>query len=442
MAKLLNNVSVEVLVRRTYRCCNSTILGNDVLGKVHENRLGHNFLNELLGITYAGKEVESEFAKHFVFRPAREVVDDSIPFLLGNTSPSDPEILSFDDALALAIGRKHLMLGNGFSIALFPRIFTYRNLFEKAQEAGKLTERIADVFGLLKTTDFEQVMKSLQDASVLMEVYAKENASLAKRLRKDAERLQDVLAETISENHPNRPYEISDLQYASCRHFLSHFDGNIYTLNYDLLLYWTLMHEDIAPSIEHDDGFRTPEDGVKEYVTWDVQNTNRQRVYYLHGALHIYDAGAELLKFTWKNTDIALVDQIRDSLRQRHYPLIVTEGTSKQKKNRIQHSNFLGRAFRSFSSIEQNLFVHGHSLAKNDEHLLKLVDGGKVKRVFVGLHGNPSSESNRQIVERARCIPLRRSNHRPAEVFFYDALSAQVWDRPVKVKNSSTKKPR
>lgn len=344
-----------------------------------------------------------------------------------------PELISFKEALELAkgAGKKHLMLGNGFSIALFPGIFSYNTLFERANQSEKLSEEIAAVFQELNTTDFEMVMEALQNAAILVSVYENSNPALAKRLKQDAARLRDVLAETISENHPSRPYEIADEQYASCRRFLANFDGCIYTLNYDLLLYWTLMQSEIVPEVESDDGFRDPENRDEEYVVWDVQNTNEQRIYYLHGALHVYDAGADLLKFTWSKTATPLVDQIKQSLAKRRYPLIVTEGNSQQKKDRIQHSSFLGRAYRSFSAISGSLFIYGHSLAENDEHLLKLIDKGKTKRIFVGIYGDAASERNMAIIERARKIPGRRKPRNPAEVHFFDAGSAHVWDGKV-----------
>ena len=109
----------------------------------------------------------------------------------------------------------------------------------------------------------------------------------------------------------NGPTTSRPEQYTSCRQFLSHFDGHIYTLNYDLLLYWTLMQDELKPELKSDDGFRDVEEGSADYVVWDVQNSGMQRIHYLHGALHIFDAGAELKKFVWSKTDIALVDQIR-----------------------------------------------------------------------------------------------------------------------------------
>jgi hypothetical protein len=355
-------------------------------------------------------------------------------------SKNSIELISFAKAVSLSegCGNRHLLLGNGFSIALFPKIFTYNTLLESAKASGKLSSEIGKAFEKLETTDFERVMESLEAAATLVEQYEKSNPKLAKKLREDAALLREILAETIALNHPERPNRISDDQYASCRRFLANFNGHIYTLNYDLLLYWTLMHSAIAPAVKSDDGFRNSDNDKAEYVTWEVENTVEQRIHYLHGALHIYDAGAELLKFTWSKTNIALVDQIRESLNKRHYPLVVTEGTSNQKKDRIQHSNFLGRSYRSFSAIQGCLFVYGHSLAENDEHLLRLVDHGKVKKVFVGIYGKASDERNQQIIERAQLFATRRKSGTVPEVHFFDAESAQVWDSPDPETSGST----
>ena len=184
------------------------------------------------------------------------------------------------------------------------------------------------------------------------------------------------------------PSGVSPTAYSACRTFLAHF-GTIYTLNYDLLLYWTLMQDELTPAITGDDGFRTPESGPATYVTWEVENSDQQNVFYLHGALHIFDAGAELKKYTWVNTGVRLIDQVRDALKDDLYPLIVAEGESAQKKSKIMHSNYLSRGYRSLPKVTGALFVYGHSLADNDEHILRLVEG-KVKQVFISLYGDPS----------------------------------------------------
>ena len=101
-------------------------------------------------------------------------------------------------------------------------------------------------------------------------------------MNKDMLAIREALAATIAESHPDRPHDVTVDEYRACKTFLSNFEC-IYTLNYDLLLYWTVMQDEIEPEVKHDDGFRTPYTGVAEYVTWEVQNTKKQNTYYLHG---------------------------------------------------------------------------------------------------------------------------------------------------------------
>lgn len=338
-----------------------------------------------------------------------------------------PKILSFQQALKRTsdANKRHLLLGNGFSIACRSDIFTYGKLFDRA-DFKDLPDTARAAFKALKTTDFEVVMRALRQAADLAAVYTKKEPDLAKRLRHDADGLREVLVQTIAGSHPERPGSIAAGQYRSCREFLANF-STYYTLNYDLLLYWTLMQDEIEPPLECDDGFRQPEDGPEDYVTWDVDRTDAQSVHYLHGALHVFDAGAEIQKYTWCNTGKALIDQIREALEAGKYPLFVAEGSANEKLARIQHSGFLNRAYRSFAHIGGPLFIFGHSLAGNDEHILHLIDKGRMNPVVVGLHGDPTSASNRRIIARAYEIPGRRPERRPAEIIFFDAATAKVW---------------
>ena len=73
-------------------------------------------------------------------------------------------------------------------------------------------------------------------------------------MQRDAEGLREVLVQAIAQNHPEFPAAIADDQYRGCRVFLANF-ANIYTLNYDLLLYWALMHDELPPAVPCDDGF-------------------------------------------------------------------------------------------------------------------------------------------------------------------------------------------
>lgn len=201
----------------------------------------------------------------------------------------------------------------------------------------------------------------------------------------------------------------------------------MYTVNYDLLLYWTLMRMEVPPEIRCDDGFRQAGEAPQDYVTWEPENIKQQNVHYLHGALHIFDGATEIQKYTWSNTGIRLIAQIRDALQRDLYPLFVSEGASDQKLARIQHSDFLSKASRSFVSIGGTLFIYGHSLDPNDEHIIRLIPKSNVKQLFVSIYGDDNSEDNQRIITRANSLALERKKKTSLDVDFYQAETVNVW---------------
>lgn len=339
-------------------------------------------------------------------------------------------MMTFDDAVkdAKRYSRHHLLLGNGFSIACRPDIFVYGKLFDQA-DFSKLSPSAKAAFKALNTQDFEKVIKALRDAKDLLAVYKGAPATILATMQKDADGLRELLVETIAASHPPRPDSISEDEYTACRSFLSNFDTT-YTLNYDLLLYWTQMHTQIGIDPTSDDGFRKSQDDYEAaYVVWEPGQSHGQNTWFLHGALHVFDAGTEIQKYTWSNTGIRLIEQIRDALNRNYFPLFVAEGTSDEKLERIRHSDYLAKAYRSFTEIRGALFIYGHSLAENDEHYLKLIERGKLSHVYVGVYGDPASKTNKAIMSRANRMPLARGKSSPLKVSFYDAATAQVWGK-------------
>ena len=351
-------------------------------------------------------------------------------------------VISFDEAIAESkqFKKRHLLLGNGFSIACCPKIFTYDSLYEQAD--FPTASRLPNVFDALDTTDFEQVIKILEDASRVIQIYGG-TIPVAREMALDATTLKDILIHTVADNHPNVPSEIDDEKFWACREFLSHFlgstnvNGKVYTLNYDLLLYWTLMHNDmpIGDPIElaANDGFGRDEDTEFEFVNWLGEgSTYQQRVHYLHGALHLFDAGAELQKYTWVNTGLTLLNQVRSAMGMNKFPLFVAEGKSEQKLSKIKHSAYLYHSYKSFSrQMEQRndvLFIFGHRLADNDNHVLKRIARGNVPQIYVGLYGDPNSDVNKQIISSATQLAASRADRYQLRVSFFDAKSARVWE--------------
>lgn len=342
-----------------------------------------------------------------------------------------PKLLSFQEALDQSRGgKRHLLLGNGFSIALKPDIFTYEALYDHADFSA--IPYAGALFDALETRDFEALIKVLVDMARLLKVYKGVAPALIEQIRMDADTIKTILVQAIASRHPDRPYDVAPEQYAACRKFLSNFgDGKIYTLNYDVLLYWTLMQDKVDDlNLRPDDGFRSDEDDPDApYVTW--QEAHSPSVYYLHGALHLFDAGYQLQKYTWSRTETPIIEQIRDALDHDLYPLFVSEGHTHAKLTKIMHNAYLHKGLRSLEGVNGSLFIFGHSLDENDNHIFHQVESGKISNLFVSIHGDPTSKKNSKIISRARAMVQNRQrrdhSRRPLTVSFYDASSAHVW---------------
>lgn len=354
------------------------------------------------------------------------------------------EILTFEDAIeqSAQYRKRNLLLGNGFSIACNPTIFTYGSLYEQAKETHfEDIPEAAKLFEVFDTKDFEVVIRALENASKTLPVFTTKGTTITDKMQQQAEELKTALVRTIADNHPDIPNQVAEERFWACRRFLAYFlngenDGRVYTLNYDLLLYWAALHDDpeeeeLALSVN--DGFGRDEDEYDtDYVTWQGENNARdQRLHYLHGAIHLFDAGSELKKYTWVNTGVPLLDQARAAMGQGMFPLFVAEGTSQQKLAKIKHSAYLYHSYKSFSEVmkqkDQALFIYGHSLAENDKHILDKIPKGKVPHIFVSLYGNPDENHNKAIIQTAHRLKSHRHERFPLKVSFYDAASVNVW---------------
>lgn len=343
------------------------------------------------------------------------------------------DLMTFDRAMRhIGAGKKHLLLGNGFSISLKPDIFSYGSLFDNADFSD--APHVPALFEALKTKDFEIVIQYLLNAAKVVEVYRPNLTRLAASLRYDASTIKNALVAAVAKRHPDRPYDISPAQYAACRAFLQHFD-HLFTLNYDVLLYWALMQTEVDNlRLRPDDGFRHPEDDPDlPYVSW--QQSQSATVHYLHGALHLFDRGDEITKYTWSKTDKAIVDQIREALDDDNFPLFVSEGSSVSKRRRILHNAYLHKALRSFEACcnptGNTIVIFGHSLASNDNHILRCIASGGAGNLAVGLYGDPTSAENRAAIRNAEALVQLRMKRRgkrfPLALLFYAADSAKVW---------------
>jgi hypothetical protein len=336
-------------------------------------------------------------------------------------------LISFEECINIAsesTGNNHLLLGNGFSVALFPQIFNYNRLTDSIRDQG-----IKKLFKEFKTPDFEFVMFKLIECLRVLDYYDKDS-SLYKTIFNDIEKLKEILITVITNNHPTNPKSITEEQYNSCYEFLKNFrSGRIYTFNYDLLLYWVFMHfiDSDDMKLKLDDGFRTNDEN-DSMVSWEIGREINQNLYYIHGAMHLFkDKSAVIEKFNWKNTGICIADQVRSAVDNQKLPIFISEGSTEHKLKRITENGYLSRAMASIKNIGGNLFIFGHSLRDEDDHVFNLIlENKKLKNIFISVYGDLQSELNKHIIRK---IDNWKQNNIKSSIYLFDSQSAKVWDR-------------
>ncbi|MEM8994050.1 MAG: DUF4917 family protein [Acidobacteriota bacterium] len=319
-----------------------------------------------------------------------------------------------------------LLLGNGFSIACDPR-YSYRALRQHAD--GLLPEVSRALLDRLGTDNLEQVLQIVEDARWVAERCGQSDGSLAETHRQTCV----ALVQALAADHLTSPRQIDIERDRSSRAvaFMGLF-RRIFTTNYDLLLYWTLMKNpgDRDEGYNYRDGFRRPEG--ERFGEFDPSvDTN---VFYLHGALHLYESRAEAgevrARKHVRTGNRGLVTIVKGTFERGDFPLFVAGGRPEQKLATIKGSSYLNHCYDAFSTVPGPLVIFGWSLGDSDRHLLSaLAANADLGPVYLSFYGDPESPTNLRL--RATVAELRdRARERrgaPLDIFLFPSQSAAVW---------------
>ena len=201
----------------------------------------------------------------------------------------------------------------------------------------------------------------------------------------------------------------------------------IFTLNYDLLLYWTVLQRNLSPpAVVMGDGFGRPGGGP---LTWSLPGrADEQQIFYLHGAMHYYVEDKRVRKLGPSNANI--VEQLQSNLVAGRYPLVVTEGSRDDKEARIARSAYLTYCHRRLARLNGALFIHGVAMSVNDQHILDAIAGKRsgIDAIYVGLHGGPSTATDTiRTTVRELARARAKSGGRLLRFKFYQSETASVW---------------
>lgn len=322
-----------------------------------------------------------------------------------------PDIISFEQAISDTEGQdRTLLLGNGFSI----NYFNYGSLLEASgiQDGSPLK----NLFARLDTKDFELVMRSLEDAAIVEEVYG--NNAQAKTFNDDASALREGLIHAINETHPSIKNELDEI-IPSCSEFISNYEC-IFTLNYDLLLYWV--------QLENKSNFRDGFGLGKRTGTFQgpFKNNAYCNIYNPHGGLHLFQTSWDEVKKIVATAN-TIIDAITETIRRhKKLPLYVAEGTSSKKMAKINSVPYLKYCLETLEETAGNIFVYGHSASENDEHIYRAIFRSEIEKIIFCVH-RPTADVNSINGELQRY----KAKYRPAreiEIIFVDSETVHVWD--------------
>lgn len=302
----------------------------------------------------------------------------------------------------------NLMIGNGFSISACPDTFSYELLYRQAN-FGDRDRVISSLFNRFGTYDFEEIMERLNSAIEVCRIYDL-GEDVIRQLSEDQNCLKQGLVEAITRSHPNTSLIIDPSSYSRTRSVISNF-SNIFSLNYDLLLYWAINKTDVD-----DLSYCNTKDGFNR--TW--QPEGEQNVYYIHGGLHLFESEGCVHKISSGGIGANLIDQVSKNLFYERFPLFVSEPTCDKKLDKIKHNPYLMRCYEELQNSKGVLFIHGHSLYNNDDHIIEAVRDSNVEKVYIGVYGDSDSRTN--IALRTKAAGIFGSR-----VDFYDSSTVPLW---------------
>jgi ribosomal protein L37E len=274
---------------------------------------------------------------------------------------------------------KGVLLGNGASMVLWPK-FGYRTLFQVARNlptSAALTNIDEDLFDRLEAgANFEQVLHDLAIAARVTSALDQDPAPIETRYA----HIRAALIEAVNTVHvPYSRVSLTTLKRMAV--YLGKHDS-VFSTNYDLIVYWAMMRDSTAFT----DCFLHGE------VDPSLARSGRTKVYYLHGALHLYRT---LHSGTRKNQNTDGADLLRlfgqPVSGEDIFPEFVSEGDANQKRAAIEQSPYLSFAFEQFESFRKPLVIFGSRLGDEDRHIVDAILQHRARPVAVSIR--PSDDT-------------------------------------------------
>jgi hypothetical protein len=328
----------------------------------------------------------------------------------------------FREELEGCQGNKSLILGNGFGISYDVAARTDSFCWDSLADLCDF-DNDNPLLELLEECnfDFEIVHQKINNAISVIEKYEGEN-ELSKKLVGEIQILRDQLISAVAKSHPpslNRDCtreerrEITRM-VSSCRKFLTQFD-KVFSLNYDLLLYWVRCFDN---DFLGNDCFDKDGDDLVFSADEDAE------FLFPHGALFITRDGISAKK-TRSSKQHPILARVKENIENGAFPMCVSEGTGDQKLTAIKTNEYLSFSYGKIKEAKGTVFTFGASfLEGKDDHIIKALIQSPATRIVVGDYKPSKANQHRLLHEFTRVMDDLKTKK---EVVVADTSSTKIW---------------
>jgi len=300
---------------------------------------------------------------------------------------------------------KGILIGNGSSIAIWNQ-FNYSSIFSKSTTSEiehPLLEKDQNLFNALRTTNFEQVLSSLSTAKTINQVLGFD----VKLINDLYNNIQRALIEAVRTIHipwkavPDEVLGVINSELLKYKY--------VYSTNYDLLVYWAMMHENQRV---FRDFFFSEEFDLSNTEIWSKSTA----VLFLHGGLHLYRLPSGQTLKRRSGDDKNLLDLFGQPYYEGAVPLFITEGSHEEKMASIYKSDYLSFAYNKFSQHRDSLVIFGHSLGDSDKHIVDAINNWGPARIAISMRSDTESNIRRRKAQIISQLP-------DAKLYFFDSTT-------------------
>lgn len=193
------------------------------------------------------------------------------------------------------------------------------------------------------------------------------------------EALKNGLIASINEVHPrtdNVPWPVIK---AISNQFIEEFN-DVYSLNYDLLLYHIIMatrdswqeNHSLTSLQDYYWGKANGSSYYREFMNYQAL-AGYNHVYYLHGNLCLFNSKSHVVKIIRRDRKEELIDLVAQRIHAGDFPLFVSEGGAEEKRARVLSNQYLHFCFDKLGAAKNPLMIFGLTLAPNDEHIIQQI---------------------------------------------------------------------